>query len=220
MQRIIVLGVGTQIGKTWVASALAQSAPAGTCLALKPVESGCEPGRPAADAAALAKAAGHAFLPPRYAFTAPVTPWLAAELEGVSIDLGAASAWIEGNCREPATTLHATACVIETAGGVFSPLTRSHTNFDLARALDPAVWLLVAPNRLGVLHDVGATLVAMRALDRPPDVLVLNQQGPADASTATNLSLLRQLHPGLPVLGVSSADPPTLDSVRQVLAGA
>lgn len=220
VQRMIVLGVGTHIGKTWVASALARSAPPGTCLALKPIESGCALGAPAADAATLAIAAGHPLVTPRYALAEPVTPWLSAELEGISIELPLVRAWVTSHCQAYTTTIRDTTCIIETAGGVFSPLTRSETNLDLARALEPAVWLLVVPNRLGVLHDVGATIAAMRSLFRAPDLIVLNQQGPADASTATNLSLLRQLHSRLPFLAASGIDPPSLESVRHALARA
>lgn len=217
MLRIVVLGVGTQIGKTWVASALARSAEPSSSIALKPIETGCAPPALPSDAAALAEAAGHPLLPPRYAFGEPVTPWLAAELAGTSIDVELIPGWVRDHTTRRGVALHATTCIVETAGGVFSPLTEDETNFDLARQLDPALWLLVAPNRLGVLHDVGATLHAMRALHRPPDVIVLNHHTATDASTASNLSLLRRLHPELPILGVSTSEPPTLTALRREL---
>lgn len=217
MLRIVVLGVGTQIGKTWVATGLARSAESGSCIALKPIETGCIPPGAAADAAALADAAGHPFVPPRYAFAEPVTPWLAAELEHTAVDLEAVPDWVRDHTARRGTALHATTCIVETAGGVFSPLSEDETNLDLARQLDPALWLLVAPNRLGVLHEVGATVHAMRALHRPPDVIVLNHHAATDASTTSNLSLLRRLHPKLPILGVSTSEPPTLAALRQAL---
>ncbi len=215
--RIVVLGVGTQIGKTWVATALARSAERSTCIALKPIETGCDPAAQPADAAALAEAAGHSCVSPHYVFSDPMTPWLAAELAGSTIDLELIPTWVREHTTKRGTAIHATTCIVETAGGVFSPLTEDETNFDLARQLDPALWLLVAPNRLGVLHDVGATLHAMRALNRPPDMLVLNHHAATDASTSSNLSLLQRLHPELPILGVSAAQPPTLSALRTTL---
>jgi len=214
VKRIVVLGVGTNIGKTWVASALARSAPPGTCLALKPIETGTAPDSRDGDAALLSTAAGHPFIPPLYALREPVTPWLAADLERRSIELQQVASWTkDAESMVARTTLRATTCIVETAGGAFSPLSLSTTNLDLAHCLGPATWILVAPNRLGALHDVGATLEAMRSSTRLPDLLLLNDCCPADASTDSNLSLLRRLHPALPILPVSSLEPPTLRAV-------
>ena len=74
MKRIVVLGVGTNIGKTWVAAALARSADPGSCLALKPIETGVAPNTLDGDAALLSEAAGHAAIPPLYALTATRHP--------------------------------------------------------------------------------------------------------------------------------------------------
>ena len=60
-----------------------------------------------------------------------------------------------------------------------------------------ATWVLVASDRLGVLHDVCATLAAMRAHGACPDYLVLSAPAQADASTGTNAAELRRL-PGTP----------------------
>lgn len=218
MKRIVVLGVGTNIGKTWVASALARSASPDVCLALKPIETGVTPDAPQGDAELLSATAGHALITPLYALAAPVTPWLAAELEHQLIDPATAADWVrehEDTLLHP--TLRATTCIVETAGGVFSPLSQSATNLDLAQCLEPADWILVAPNRLGILHDVRATLDAMRAAARLPDLLLLNDCCPPDASSASNLTLLRRLHPTLPMLPVSTLEPPTLRALDVAL---
>lgn len=217
MLRIVVLGVGTHVGKTWVASALARSAEPSSCIALKPIETGCAPPAPPPDAAALAEAAGHPYIAPHFAFPEPVTPWLAAERAQTEIDIDVIPDWVRGHAARSGIAGHVTTCIVESAGGVFSPLSQDGTNFDLARQLEPALWLLVAPNRLGVLHDVGATVHAMRSLDRPPDVLVLNHHGAEDASVASNASLLRRLHPELPLLEVSTREPPSLRALRREL---
>jgi hypothetical protein len=80
--------------------------------------------------------------------------------------------------------------LIESAGGAFSPLATRLTNVDLALALEPALWVLVAPDALGVLHDVTSTL---RALPRPPDAIVLSSARAADASTGSNAAELTSL---------------------------
>src|SRR6185295_10740430 len=135
---------------------------------------------------------------PLYAFPDPVTPSLAARREGQSIDPEAVTSWVDRvrshPAGEPATL------VIETAGGVFSPLSASLTNFDLARCLGPAQWVLVAPDRLGVLHDVASTLQAMKSLGRSPDWLVLSAPVQADSSTGTNFAELRRLGISVPLI--------------------
>src|SRR5262249_21650671 len=63
--------------------------------------------------------------------------------------------------------------VLELAGGLFTPLARGTTNADLAKALSPTWTVLVAPDRLGVLHDLGATTRAARAERLILDAIVL-----------------------------------------------
>ena len=76
---------------------------------------------------------------------------------------------------------------------MFTPLAPSATNFELACALEPALWVLVAPDALGVLHDVRVTWEACARRGRVPDYLVLSAARPADASTGTNAHELRTL---------------------------
>ncbi len=138
-------------------------------------------------ALASARVASHC-----YALPEPISPHLAARRAGVSIELPRVTSWVRQNeetLRD--TTLHYT--LIESAGGVFSPLAPTLTNFDLAQSLEPATWILVAPDSLGVLHDVRATLLAMSALGRRPDHVVLCGARPPDASTGTNRAELEGL---------------------------
>jgi dethiobiotin synthetase len=83
--------------------------------------------------------------------------------------------------------------LVETAGAVFSPINRDQTNFDLALALEPSIWILVAPDRLGVLHDLTTTLSTMRARGRAPNLVVLSQPDPFDTSVGTNADELDYL---------------------------
>jgi dethiobiotin synthetase len=172
-------------------------------MGLKPIESGVDHSTAVStsDAAQLSKA-GLA-RPERegafYAFPDAISPHLAARRAGVRIELNQISDWV---AREEAGMAHhalshmahaASWTLIETAGGVFSPLSESATNFELALALGPAVWILVAANALGVLHDVSATLHAMQARRRAPDHVLLSCAREADASTASNAHELAAL---------------------------
>ncbi len=206
VRRLVVLGTGTDIGKTHVAAALAahlrdQGAPV---LALKPVETGVAPGAAGPDALRLWVAAGAPLPAPPSpaAFSAPLSPHLAARREGRSIDLAALVAWVAA--LEQRFLPDGGTAIIETAGGAFSPLSPSLTNIDLALALAPARWLLVVPDRLGVLHDVLATVRAMSAHARPPDALAVNPLPSHDASRGTNAAELDVIGVDVPVVGWSA----------------
>jgi dethiobiotin synthetase len=123
--------------------------------------------------------------PPLYAFPDPVSPHLAAHRAGRRIDLAAVRHWVLEHSR--------TLTLVETAGGLFSPIDNSVTNLDLVRALLPARVLLVAPDRLGVLHDVTATIGFARASGCSITDLVLSAPDLADASTGHNESAIEAL---------------------------
>lgn len=184
--RVVVLGTGTDVGKTYVTACLARALRVHTSvLALKPIESGAAAGV-AGDAGRIAEAAGHPPVLSPWRFPSPVSPHLAAQELGVSLDIARTTEWVaEQEARAtPAFS------VVELAGGVFSPLGLGVTNEDFARALEPALWILVAPDALGVLHDVTASL---RAMQRAPDALILSGARKADQSTGRNAEELSRL---------------------------
>jgi dethiobiotin synthase len=213
-RRWIVLGTGTGVGKTFVAQALVRLlADANEPVAgLKPIETGISAGT-AVDATQLGALAFHVTMPsphPLYGFAEPVTPSRAARHRDVAIDLQQVARWagtVASTTQQPAQL------VIETAGGVFSPLADLQNNFDLAAALSPAIWILVAPNRLGVLHDVSSTLYAMAALGRRPDWIVLSAPEVADASASSNREELTRLHFMPPVVELPRNDARALQAI-------
>lgn len=204
MPRVVVLGAGTGVGKTRVSCAVLRELTRRglPTLGLKPIESGIaaiaqEP-PPGSDAAALA-AAGSLRTPlahPLHALREPVSPHLAARAEGLELNAPRCVEWVE-SCEQSVTTdispHSALWTIVETAGGVFSPLSREARNFELALALGEATWLLVAADGLGVLHDVTATLTALRALGREPDHVVLSAAREPDLSTGSNARELAAL---------------------------
>ena len=184
--RVVVLGTGTDVGKTYVTACLARALrERGSVLALKPIESGVETGR-SGDAGSIAEGAGHAPILSPWRFARGVSPHLAAREAGMHIDIAEVAKWVFDH--EGLTGAKTT--LVELAGGALSPLARGSTNVDLARALEPAIWLLVAPDSLGVLHDVSAT---QRALPRMPDAVVLSSARAPDASSGSNADELTAL---------------------------
>ncbi|MFO0611336.1 MAG: dethiobiotin synthase [Polyangiaceae bacterium] len=192
--RILVLGTGTGIGKTFVSRCLVRARP--EVAGLKPIESGVSAeglraGR-GEDGASIGSA--RFLVPPApYLFVEPVSPHLAAALEGRSIDVGILREWLSrvrvAESGEPPRAL-----LVESAGGAFSPLSQDLFNADLATQLEVDRVVLVAPNRLGVLHDVAATLLALAVrVGRTPDCLILNECDAADLRDRSRPSNLREL---------------------------
>ncbi|EMI54833.1 dethiobiotin synthase [Rhodopirellula sallentina] len=198
-------GTGTDVGKTYCAAHLA-----GTCHkrglsvgVYKPVASGCEVAndgeRVAPDAKQLWEAAGrpltlHTVCPQR--FEAAVAPPEAAKLAGETIDevllVDGVKLWSDRECD---------VLIVEGAGGLFSPISDSMLNIDfvhqLRRRLPQMQSVLVAPNRLGVIHDTVACVNAANAAGLQIERIVLNtfpssEQSEADESTQTNADLIQR----------------------------
>ena len=184
--RIVILGTGTDVGKTYVTACLARGLRERAAVAaLKPIESGVALGVEG-DAGVIAAAAGHAAALSPWRYPRPVSPHLGAREASAPIAIAEVAAWV----AQQEQVLGAEVSVVELAGGAFSPLGPGLTNVDLALALDPALWLLVAPDALGVLHDVTATV---RALPRAPDAVVLSRSRTPDQSTGGNADELGRL---------------------------
>lgn len=204
MKTLFVTGVGTEIGKTYVAALIArQLRESGVRVGVyKPVASGCENGR-SEDAEMLWEAAGRPQTPELVCplrYRAAVAPHVAAKAEGKSFSpdelIAGANAWAP----------HCDLLLVEGAGGLMSPLAEGDFyNADLADALG-APMVVVAANRLGVIHDTMATLLAAESrcqASRPLGV-VLNSAGPEqDASVASNAEELMQRMP-VPLLATSA----------------
>lgn len=194
-RRLFFTGTDTDVGKTYVAALSASELlHLGRNVAVyKPVASGCDPAgdgsddRTSGDAACLWEASGrrgdlHAVCPQR--FLAPLAPQAAAIAEGRTVD---ETLLVEGL---GAVIDKADIAVIEGAGGLLSPLSLTLLNSDLAAKLD-AELIIVAANRLGVIHQVLATVLAAKALRLPVLGIVLNcVSKDADASVLSNASTI------------------------------
>ncbi|MCA9609267.1 MAG: dethiobiotin synthase [Myxococcales bacterium] len=185
--RLFVTGTGTDVGKTrlTLALTLALRARGLPVVALKPLETGCDP--EPADATALAAACDRpelAHLPGLYRARRPLAPF-AATLEGEP-----APAW--GPLVE-AVQAHRDApnLLVEGAGGLLVPIDAERSIADLAVALEMPL-AVVARDGLGVLSDTLATLECVRRRGLEVAAVILRRPAAPDGSTATNIDILRQ----------------------------
>lgn len=152
MSALVVAGTDTDVGKTVFAAALAGALGAAYW---KPVQAGLDGETDSQIVARLAGLDPERILPEAYRLRTPASPQLAAKFDGFAIDAGR---------LDPPQTPHP--LVIETAGGVMTPLTLQATNADLlARWRLPVV--VVARTRLGTINHSLLTLEALRRRGAP-----------------------------------------------------
>lgn len=159
---VVMAGTGTEVGKTWVAAhLLTELRTAGLSVsARKPVQS-FDPGDTGTDAHVLAAATGevHTDVCPHHRwYERAMAPPMAAEALGrppfTIADLVAELTW-----PFPAPDV----ALVETAGGLRSPLAADGDNLALVEALQPDLVVVVADAGLGTINAVRLT---MEALDR------------------------------------------------------
>lgn len=187
---VVVVGTDTGVGKTLVTRALAHALRAAgkRVLGIKPIETGIVPGEEeSSDAALLARATGQAA--PTSALIRlkdPITPALAAEREGVTIDIDAIAAEIQKLGEGYDVVL------VEGAGGVLSPLSWTADATTLAHRLGEESVLLVASDRLGTLSLTHTAVQCLADTWLLPSAIVLSAPAEPDASTGTNADALRR----------------------------
>jgi dethiobiotin synthetase len=189
-----VTGTDTGVGKTVVCGALirAHQTRGLSVGVMKPVESGCDErdGRPVpADAGFLRSVSGSSVAPELvcpYPLREPLAPALAAEHDGIAIDLAAIQ-----RCYQQIAQQH-DVVVVEGVGGILAPLDSEHTMLDLVSSLELPV-LIVAANTLGVINHTALTVHAIRHRGVPLVGVILNTLRPEqDAAKRTNAAALRR----------------------------
>jgi dethiobiotin synthetase len=186
---VLVLGTGTEVGKTWVACRLAQALRARGLIvaARKPAQSyGTDGPVGATDAELLAAATGDAasrVCPPHRWYPLAMAPPMAAEALGRApftvADLAAEIAW-------PAVV---GVGLVEGAGGVRSPIAADGDSVALAHALGPERVVLVADAGLGTINGVRLSAEPLR---RWPLTVVLNRYDRTDDLHRRNLAWLAE----------------------------
>jgi dethiobiotin synthetase len=184
---VLVAGTGTEVGKTWVACALARALRARGLVvaARKPVQS-FAPDDPSdgTDAAVLAEATGEhpGVVCPRHRWYAvAMAPPMAAEALGrppfTIADLADEVAWPPG----------VGVGLVESAGGVRSPLAADGDTATLAAALRPERVVLVADAGLGTINAVRLSAAALAPW---PVTVLLNRYDAGDELHQANRAWL------------------------------
>ncbi|MGH9245489.1 MAG: aminotransferase class I/II-fold pyridoxal phosphate-dependent enzyme [Acidimicrobiales bacterium] len=186
---VVVVGTGTGIGKTWVTCRLARHLQeyGSRVAARKPAQS-FEPTIEATDAHLLATATDEQpsdVCPPHRSYPLPMAPPMAAQAlvrpPILIADLVSELHW------PPGTEVG----LVETAGGVRSPLADDGDAIALSHALAPDQFILVAGAGLGTLNDVRLAIHALRAVAAPV-VVHLNRYDSDDELHLLNRTWLVQ----------------------------
>ena len=187
-QFFVVTGTGTGVGKTVLSGLLVRRLVrlGRTVRAFKPLCSGGRDDARVLEAALNGSQTLEDINP--WHFEASLSPALAARLERRVVTLQEVSAHVRQHSKQSQLTL------VEGAGGLLSPLTADGDTRDLIARLK-ARPLIVASNRLGVIHDVRATLGCLSPSLRSCVPVVLMAPAAADASTARNARSLSEYHP-------------------------
>ena len=185
MSGVQIAGAHTDVGKTWVACALLRAARARGLgvSAFKPVVSGFDPADwTDSDPGQLIAALGLPLTPDRLEaisplrFAAPLAPPMAARLEGRSLDLAKllalSRAWL---AAEPADYR-----LLETAGGVMSPIAEDGLCLDLMAAL-PLPVILVGGGYLGAISHTLSALAVLRTAGLPVEAVVVSESADPEA---------------------------------------
>lgn len=177
---ILITGTDTGVGKTYVACLLgkAMRGKGFSVRPLKPVESGCNTGGDGAPFPGDASFLREEIAPELplsavclYPLAAPISPHLAARVEGVAIDAGRIRAAIAGAAEASDLVL------VEGAGGITVEIREGYSFADLARDARLPV-LVVAENRLGVLNHLRLTVHFLRSQELSLLGVVLNDRTP------------------------------------------
>jgi dethiobiotin synthetase len=174
MTRFVVMGTDTGIGKTIFSAGLTQAT--GTSY-WKPIQSGLEE---ETDSEVVARLAGVPIRPEAYRLVTPASPHLAAEIDGVNID-------VETLTPPPGDL------IVEGAGGALVPVTRTTLYADLfARWQIPVI--VCARTALGTINHSLLTIEALRARDVPIHGLAfLGDAVPDSEAIISEISGVRRL---------------------------
>jgi len=125
----------------------------------------------------------------------PLTPSVAAEMEGIEIDLNELAytyQQLAGKCD---------LMLVEGAGGLLAPLYKSSTSADFVSQLGIPL-IVVARNRLGTINHTLLTVAHARQCNLPLAGIIINAcDAEPDPSSETNPEVIRRLS-GVPLLGV------------------
>lgn len=185
---VAVVGTGTDVGKTWATAQVTKTLrTGGHSVALrKPVQS-FDSGDSTTDADALAAASDETpetVCPPHRWLCVPMAPPMATAVLGLPA-VRLASLVEELRWPTPLPDVG----IVETVGGVRSPVAEDGDSRDLTAALDPDVVVLVADAELGTIDRVR---LASASIDHPHQIVFLNRFDPNNDLHNRNAKWLSQ----------------------------
>lgn len=183
--KLFITGIGTDVGKT-VASAIVTQALEADYW--KPVQAGdleLSDTHKVRDRVSNKKSQFH---PNAYALNTPASPHLAAELDGITINLN--------QIKEPETNNH---LVIEGAGGILVPLNNTDCIIDLIRP-DYKV-IVVSRHYLGSINHTLLTIEALKSRNIPVAGIIFS----GDENQATESIILNKT--GVKLIGRIDNEP-------------
>lgn len=146
-KRYFITGIGTNVGKTFSSAILTEALKADYW---KPVQSGTIEGTDTQTVKALVTNKVSVFHPETFQFSAPVSPHLAAAIEGDLIQT-------EKICLPETNNKH---LLIEGAGGLLVPLNKNEYVIDMAKKFQAEIILVVR----GYLGCINHTLLSLNYL--------------------------------------------------------
>lgn len=144
--KLFITGIGTDVGKTVVSAVITQALEADYW---KPIQAGDLDHSDTHKIKAYVSNSKTKFFENSYALNTPASPHLAAEIDGVTIDIQ--------KIKEPKTKNH---LVIEGAGGIFVPINTTETIVDLIQS-DYKV-IVVSRHYLGSINHTLLTIEALQ----------------------------------------------------------
>jgi dethiobiotin synthetase len=184
--KVAIVGVATEVGKTWASARLLERwrADGVRVAARKPVQSFDPADAAATDAEVLAAASGEpaaVVCPPHRSYRIAMAPPMASDRLGLP---AFSAADLLGEIVWPADV---DVVLVETVGGVRSPLADDADSAAFARLLAPDRALLVADAGLGTINAVRLSLGALTGIDT---VVYLNRFDGASDLHRRNLEWL------------------------------
>lgn len=143
--KLFITGISTDVGKTITSAIIVEALEADYW---KPIQAGDLDNSDSHKVKSYVSNSKSQFFPNSYALNTPASPHLAAEMDGITIDLK--------QINEPKTENH---LVIEGAGGIFVPLNENETIVDLIQT-DYKV-IVVSRHYLGSINHTLLTIEAI-----------------------------------------------------------
>jgi dethiobiotin synthetase len=221
MSAIFITATGTDIGKTYLATALIRHlrGKRHAVDALKPVVTGFDPARPeASDSGRLLASLGRPVTPDEIArispwrYSAPLSPDMAAAREGRALDFDQLVDFSRKAMRE-----HLGQLLIEGIGGIMVPLDARRTVLDWMSALKLPL-LLVAGSYLGSISHALTCLDVLKRRELSVRAVVVNETPGSAVTVAETIESVERFAKPTPVLALARLEAGKIDTEIQQIS--